>query len=488
MIVMYLRKSRTDDASMTVNEVLAKHETILQEYAVKEYGKPIPEQFIYREIVSGETISDRPQMQTLLDYITNNDVDGVLVVEPQRLSRGDLVDCGTICRIFKYTNTKIITPKWTFDLTNDRDLQYFETELRRGNDFLNYIIDILKRGKYISAQSGQYIFNAPPYGYDKITIDGKKTLAPNADADIVKYIFEMTLKGWSPYHIAKDLNEKRIAPPQSAEWSQKTIYKIIRNIHYIGKIKYQERPTKKTVDAYGNIQKIRVTATPKIFDGLHPPIIDEQLFNDVQDLIGRNTRKPNATKFASPFASLVKCGICGTAVTLQTYGGNKKARMACRHQSKCHNHSVSYHMFTDAVIKALKAKISDFSVTVTPDNTNTQNGVIKALQADLLTLEKRIQKIYYAYENNVYTDAEFIAQKSKAETERNNLEKALQEAQTDAKQQEHFEAFEYSMYQAIDSLKDDTIPPEAKNHLLKRILKKIEYTRTGDDINIELYF
>ena len=57
--LIYLRKSRQDDPNETVEEVLEKHETMLQEFALKEFGGRIPEENIYREVVSGESIDDR---------------------------------------------------------------------------------------------------------------------------------------------------------------------------------------------------------------------------------------------------------------------------------------------------------------------------------------------------------------------------------------------------------------------------------------------
>ena len=63
--LMYLRKSRQDDPEQTVEEVLSKHEAILQEWAKRELGHEIPEDCIYREIVSGgESIEDREEIQT----------------------------------------------------------------------------------------------------------------------------------------------------------------------------------------------------------------------------------------------------------------------------------------------------------------------------------------------------------------------------------------------------------------------------------------
>ena len=121
-LIMYLRKSRSDDISMSVEDVLAKHEHILQEYCEREFGARLPENKIFREVVSGETIADRPVMKEIMKLLETGTIKGVLVVEPQRLSRGDLEDCGKIINTFRYTETLIITPPKTYDLSNEYDL------------------------------------------------------------------------------------------------------------------------------------------------------------------------------------------------------------------------------------------------------------------------------------------------------------------------------------------------------------------------------
>ena len=70
-VIMYLRKSRADDSAQQVCEVLAKHELQLQDYAVREFGKKISEEHICREVVSGETIDDRPVMKKVLHMLTD---------------------------------------------------------------------------------------------------------------------------------------------------------------------------------------------------------------------------------------------------------------------------------------------------------------------------------------------------------------------------------------------------------------------------------
>ena len=105
---IYLRKSRKDEefeSDVTIEEVLARHEQQLQEYAIRLFGEKIPEHNIYREVVSGDTISDRPKMQELLHKIENNNRAGVLAIEIERLARGDTVDQRNYCSNFSiYTN------------------------------------------------------------------------------------------------------------------------------------------------------------------------------------------------------------------------------------------------------------------------------------------------------------------------------------------------------------------------------------------------
>lgn len=119
----------------------------------------------------------------------------MLVVDPQRLSRGDLSDCGTIIRAFRYTNTLIITPTKTYDLSEKFDRKFFESELMRGNDYLEYVKEIMLRGRLASVSEGNFIGSVPPYGYDKVMVDKKPTLVINsAEADVVRLIFDLSTR------------------------------------------------------------------------------------------------------------------------------------------------------------------------------------------------------------------------------------------------------------------------------------------------------
>ena len=62
-MLLYSRKSRSDDPNIPVEEVLEKHERLLDEWVARSYPDldPIPESNRFREVVSGETISSRPR-------------------------------------------------------------------------------------------------------------------------------------------------------------------------------------------------------------------------------------------------------------------------------------------------------------------------------------------------------------------------------------------------------------------------------------------
>lgn len=197
--LMYLRKSRSDDPKETVEQVLAKHERILQNYAFSVLEMEIPDENIYREVVSGETIEDRPEVKKMFLRMQSNEIKGVLVVDCQRLSRGDLIDCGTVLQNFKYTRTLIITPTVTFDLWKEYDYKNVQSELMQGSEYLAYSKKIMQRGTVQSILEGNYLANRIPFGYRKV-VDGKRRyLVPDEEkAPFLKCTLKVILEAKYP--------------------------------------------------------------------------------------------------------------------------------------------------------------------------------------------------------------------------------------------------------------------------------------------------
>ena len=172
---LYLRKSRADSEAEALGEgeTLARHEKALLDLA-KKLNLNITA--IYREIVSGETIAARPVMQQLLQEVEQGIWDGVLVMEVERLARGDTIDQGIVAQTFKFSDTKIITPIKTYNPNNEFDEEYFEFGLFMSRREYKTINRRLQRGRMASVKDGKYVANKAPYGYNRIRIENDKLL------------------------------------------------------------------------------------------------------------------------------------------------------------------------------------------------------------------------------------------------------------------------------------------------------------------------
>ena len=279
-ILDYLRKSQSDDPNLTVEEVLAKHERRLDEWDDRHLEGRVPEHNRFREVVSGETIKERPEINKVLRLIESPKYKAVKMVEPQRLTRGDLEDIGRVMKLFKLTNTLIITPERTYDLRDEYDWRVFESELKQGNDYLNYYKRIQKRGKDLSVSSGNFLGSIPPYGFDKTTIivDKRKcpTLKENkAEADVVRLIFDLYVnQNMTPHRICRYLEELGIKPRKAKHWAVTPIKEILANVHYIGKVRWNMRIHVDVVEN-GEIRKTRPFTTEEYIEsaGKHDVMI-----------------------------------------------------------------------------------------------------------------------------------------------------------------------------------------------------------------------
>ena len=130
---------------------LERHEKILTELA---RSMNITVGAIYREVVSGDTVSSRPEVRRLLSEVERGMWDGVLVMEIERLARGDAVDQGIVARAFRYSQTKIITPLKIYDPLNDFDEEYFEFGLFMSRREYKTINRRLSLGRLSSAKEG----------------------------------------------------------------------------------------------------------------------------------------------------------------------------------------------------------------------------------------------------------------------------------------------------------------------------------------------
>lgn len=495
-IIEYLRKSRSDDPLMSVEEVLEKHEKILDEYAEKYLDGRVPEENIYREVASSETIDGRPEMMRLLKAIESPKIKGILVVEVQRLSRGDLEDAGRLIKLLRFTNTMVLTPQKTYDLSDEYDRDTFERELKRGNEYLEYFKKIQARGRLLSVQDGNYIGSAPPYGYDKTFITcGKKkcpTLVENKEqADVVRMIFDMYVnRDMGRTNICHALDNMGIKPPRGERWSAPALKDMLQNIHYIGKVKWNWRKTIPVIED-GKVIRTRPKATIGeylIYDGKHKAIISEELFNAAQEKQGRNHKAKPKTKIRNPLASLLWCQ-CGRAMSLRTYkdrsGKERTApRLLCDDQVHCKTPSCTYDEMIDRVCEVLKDCIKDFEIRLKnneDDSIELHNNLIKNLEKRMSELEAKELSQWEAQadpdpENRMPKEI-FKRLNEKLQKEKEEVKQALCKAYESMPEPIDYEDKIIKFTDALNVLKDPELSAETKNKYLKSVIDRIEYNR-----------
>ena len=153
-VAIYLRKSRDED-NETRDITLARHEKLLTEYCERNnlYVKKV-----YKEVVSGESIAARLEMQRLLVDVTAGKYDGVVCIEIERLSRGNQVDQAEILEVFKKTHTKIYTLNKIYDFSTDNEIdeEFFEFGLFMSRREYKVICRRLARGRSAALLEGYY--------------------------------------------------------------------------------------------------------------------------------------------------------------------------------------------------------------------------------------------------------------------------------------------------------------------------------------------
>lgn len=493
----YGRKSRFDDPYLSVNEVLEKHARIIEEYAEKHLGGPIPPENKFQEVGSGESIDDRPEMLRLLKAIESPKIKAIIVVDVQRLSRGDLEDAGRLIKLLRYTNTHVITPYKIYDLRDEFDRDAFERELKRGNEYLEYFKKISLRGKLDSVREGNYIGSVAPYGFRRITKEnGNKichTLEERKDqADIVRLIFEWYCNDdIGVTAICRRLEAMKVKTPGGTDvWRPPTIFTILENVHYIGCVRWDWRKTIKIIKDQ-EIIKLRPKAKIGeylIFNGKHDGIVSEEIFNRAKEIKGLRHRARTDTSLKNPLSGLLICKNCGSKMGYNTYRRKgveyAKPRVMCNNQVHCKTGSAIYDEVMERVCDSLKDIIDDFEVRVE----NHQEDSVKLHRSLVEKLEKQLEdleiKEKLQWEAKHHPDPEermpahiFKDLNAKLLKEKEEINEALCDAKESMPEPIDYGKMAVKFSETLEMLQDPTLDATIKNMHLKDIIEKIEYDR-----------
>ena len=499
-VLDYGRKSRTDDPLLSLEEVLDKHDKIIEEYAEKHLGGPIPPENKFREVGSAESLDSRPEILRLLKTIENPAIKAVAVVEVQRLSRGDLEDAGRLIRILRYTNTYVITPMKIYDLRDEYDRDAFERELKRGNEYLEYFKKIQARGKLASVKEGNYVGSVAPYGFDRIEkMDGKKTyhtlIERKDQADVVRMVFNWYCnEDIGVTAICRRLEELGVKTKTgSSRWRSYQIFAMLENVHYIGCVRWNWRKTIKIIEDQ-EIRKLRPKAKVDeylVFEGKHDGIVSEEIFYKAREIKGKRHRTKQDLTLKNPFSGIIYCK-CGSKMGYNTYRrkGVEYAppKLVCNNQVHCKSGSVVFDEIYRDVCSAIKDCIQDFQLRIKnnhDDSFKLHKNLVERLEKKLKELEeKEIKQWEDQYNPDVAMPQEIFKKlNQKLLVEKEEIQKALAKAKGSMPKQVDYREEMMKFEDALDALEDPDVDAKIKNQFLKNIIDRIEYKR-GSTVRI----
>lgn len=475
---IYLRKSRADEEleKLGNGNTLNRHKSTLLKLA-SEMNLDIIN--IHEEIVSGESLSLRPEMLKLLEEINDNKYDAVLVMDMDRLGRGNMQEQGLILEAFKQSNTKIITPRKTYDLNDEFDEEYSEFEAFMARKELKIINRRMQRGRLKSIEEGNYIGTYPPFGY-KFEGHGRtrKLLIDTETAPVVKMIFELYAAGLGGTKIAYKLNDMGYKTQTGKLFYHHSIINIIKNPVYIGKLTWGKKKYYK-----GDLNKRRtVELIPRedwtLYDGKHEPIITEELYNEALKQLSNKTLPPSSRELINPFAGLIFCSACNKPMMYRSYGSNSLPHIHCYNEYCKQTQSSRFDYVETRIIDEIteRLRIFDIKLPTFKATSNDFSQPIQHIKSELTKLNTQKNNLHDLLEQGIYNLDTFLERGEIISNKIESLEKELAELQKTSKEKISNEDISKQIHNVLNlyGISDNI---QLKNKLIKTIIDKIIYIK-----------
>ena len=505
---LYCRLSRDDGSEGESNSIANQKKILLQK------AKELCLVNIKYYIDDGYTGTNfhRPMFQEMIADIDNKLVSAVIVKDLSRLGR-DYIQTGYYVEsYFPDMNVRLIAVNDGFDSDDgENDIIPFKNVL---NDM--YAKDISKKvksAKRVHGNAGEPL-SPPPYGYIKSDEDTKKWIIEPEAAEIVRNIYKMYNEGKGHETIARFLQDNKIptptaywqsrgekrggtkAQPDSCRWNKNTIMKILQQQEYCGdvinfksyKVNYK---SKKRVDI--------PQENWKVFNDVHEPIIDRDLFEQVQKQIGINKKRKNIkrksegikTNERNIFSDLLYCADCGNKMwykvkmnknpqeifSCSNYKGNR-GTCPTTHQIRVEALEFIVKNELRQLAELLKYDERRFAEILCKKADKEIESEKRRLQSDLNKAKYRLQevlKIYSRlYEDNVngkISDEMFITMSKNYEDEQRKLKEKIKESEkTLAQSEEKKNGIDQFINAIREFMKIETLSAP----LLKTLIDRIE--------------
>ncbi len=322
---------------------------------------------------------DRPGFQKMLDEIEAGHVGAVITKDLSRLGRNSALTGLYINYTFPQNDVRYIAINDHFDSINpnstDSDIAGIKNWF---NEF--FAKDTSRKIRAVQkakGERGERLTVHVPYGYMKNPENPKEWMIDEEAAQVVKKIFTLCMNGRGPSQIADQLEKDKILTPTAYKnkqgvktphtepenpyrWHESTIVNILERKEYIGATVNFKTYTNSIWDKK---QRENPEENRVIFYNTHPAIIEQEVFDKVQEIRQQRHRR-TATGKSSPFSGLVFCADCKQKLYYSTtkYFEKRQDFFICSthraNKDKCSGHYIRAVVLEDLVWNHMKEVIS----------------------------------------------------------------------------------------------------------------------------------
>lgn len=449
---------------------------LVREYA-KRNGYILPDEYVfYDDGISAKSVRKRTSFNNMIALAKDKShpFDAILVWKFSRFARNQ-EESIVYKSLLKKAGVQVLSV--SEPISDDPFGSLIERIIEWMDEY--YLIRLsgeVKRGMLEKASRGEAMCH-PAFGYDIIN----KKYVPNADAEIVRSIFEKYRDGMPMKAIAVSLYESGVKTYRGNPPDNRFVDYILNNPVYIGKIRWSSDGRQASKRNFHGENVI-------IVDGIHAPIISDDLWTAVQERLadtkkkyGKYQRREQPVDWM--LKGLCRCSSCGaTLVYVQT----KCPSMQCYRYSSGRgctvSHALSINKANKAVIAYLKdaCERMDFNFAAAKKEPSSHKTDYSRAIADC---ERKLKKCKDAYLAGVDTLEEYAAHK-----------KTLSEQISDYKQKAAAEdaasapvdllEFRDRVLATLDIVTSPDMPEFAKNESLRTIIDHVVYQKSTKQIDI----
>ena len=465
------------------------------------------------EGITGTKTKNRDNFLKMVEDSMNGMIDIILTKSISRFSR-NLLDTLTYVRMLKDRGITIIFEKENINTSTMEGEMQLALLASLSQNEVESISQNVKMGVRMKMQRGEMMGFNGCLGYDYHP-EEKSITVNEAEAEIVRFIFDRYIEGYGAYTIAKELTKLgKLNKKGEVKWTDSGVRGILKNEKYKGDLMQGKTYTldpisKRRLDNRGEQAKYYVKDH-------HEAIVSEEVWDKAQEIcrsrykVNSNVVEGTRTKFARKFAlsSMCECGFCGTNLTRRSHHQDtqhKKPVWKCRTASNkgienCPNSkSIDESIIENAFVEMFRLLAENFddvleSVLASVEETFSTDGTaekLKRVNKEITTLEKRRNKLTdMMLDDKITKEAydekydEICKKLAKAESERQlysegvatqtSVAKRMKEIRSQLANAEIMDGFDRLVFESIvekvivgESVADGTVDPYKLTFVLK---------------------